>query len=122
MCCVVAGRIQFCRSYVHVLCCCGKDSVLQIIEHKKLQAPCSREKNQFFKVALGCKAFVPALLYHPPSSFKFCRLNCTRRFAFSGPLPEKANGRLSMLGFVAALGAELATGEPVFTQVSCNAM
>lgn len=39
-------------------------------------------------------------------------------FAFSGPLPEKANGRLAMLGFVAALGAEIGTGQPVLTQFS----
>jgi len=44
-----------------------------------------------------------------------CQRAC--RFAFSGPLPEKANGRLAMLGFVAALGAELSTGQPVVTQV-----
>lgn len=38
--------------------------------------------------------------------------------AFGGAAPERANGRLAMLGFVAALGAELATGESVLTQVS----
>ena len=38
--------------------------------------------------------------------------------AFSGPAPELINGRLSMLAFVAALGAELSTGEPVLKQLS----
>ncbi len=37
--------------------------------------------------------------------------------AFSGPAPELINGRLSMLAFVAALGAELASGEPVLRQL-----
>jgi hypothetical protein len=38
--------------------------------------------------------------------------------AFSGPAPEIINGRLAMLAFVAALGAELSTGESVLTQFS----
>eukprot|EP00955_Chlamydomonas_euryale_P055089 356031-Chlamydomonas_euryale.AAC.8 len=36
--------------------------------------------------------------------------------AFSGIGPELINGRLAMLGFVAAIGAELATGTPVVQQ------
>jgi len=36
--------------------------------------------------------------------------------AFSGALPERVNGRLAMLGFVAAVGAELTTGQSAFTQ------
>ena len=38
--------------------------------------------------------------------------------AFSGPAPETVNGRLAMLGFAAALGAELSTGESVVQQLS----
>ena len=37
--------------------------------------------------------------------------------AFDGAAPELINGRLAMLGFVAALGAELSTNEPIMTQV-----
>lgn len=37
--------------------------------------------------------------------------------AFDGPAPEIVNGRLAMLGFVAALGAELSSGESVMMQV-----
>jgi len=37
--------------------------------------------------------------------------------AFSGPAPETINGRLAMLGFIAALGAEAASGETVFQQI-----
>jgi hypothetical protein len=40
--------------------------------------------------------------------------------AFSGPAPEVINGRLAMLGFLAAVGAELSSGETVFSQVSGN--
>ncbi|XP_043691935.1 early light-induced protein 1, chloroplastic isoform X2 [Telopea speciosissima] len=37
--------------------------------------------------------------------------------AFSGPAPERINGRLAMVGFVAALGAELARGDDVIGQL-----
>lgn len=36
--------------------------------------------------------------------------------AFSGPLPERVNGRMAMIGFLAAVGAELSTGESLTTQ------
>ncbi|KAG1673737.1 hypothetical protein FOA52_002306 [Chlamydomonas sp. UWO 241] len=36
--------------------------------------------------------------------------------AFLGIGPELINGRLAMIGFVAALGAELSSGEPVLSQ------
>lgn len=39
---------------------------------------------------------------------------------FSGMAPEIANGRLAMLGFVAALGAELASHETVVKQFSSS--
>ncbi|KAK3042212.1 hypothetical protein RJ639_001332 [Escallonia herrerae] len=38
--------------------------------------------------------------------------------AFSGRAPEIINGRLAMIGFVAAIGAELASGEDVFQQLA----
>ncbi|KAI8466467.1 MAG: hypothetical protein J3K34DRAFT_379329 [Monoraphidium minutum] len=37
--------------------------------------------------------------------------------AFSGPAPEVINGRLAMLGVIAAIGAELASGESVLRQI-----
>ncbi|CAA0806616.1 Early light-induced protein 1- chloroplastic [Striga hermonthica] len=37
--------------------------------------------------------------------------------AFSGPGPERINGRLAMIGFVAAMGVELANGQDIFSQV-----
>ncbi|KAL3828758.1 hypothetical protein ACJIZ3_017560 [Penstemon smallii] len=37
--------------------------------------------------------------------------------AFSGPAPERINGRLAMIGFVAAIGVELANGQDIFSQV-----
>ncbi|KAG2500697.1 hypothetical protein HYH03_001463 [Edaphochlamys debaryana] len=38
--------------------------------------------------------------------------------AFAGAAPERVNGRLAMLGVVAAIGAELATGESVLAQAT----
>ncbi|KAK3042215.1 hypothetical protein RJ639_001335 [Escallonia herrerae] len=49
----------------------------------------------------------------PKVSTKF-----TDVLAFSGPAPEVINGRLAMIGFVAALGAEIASGQDVFQQLA----
>ncbi|XP_019180062.1 PREDICTED: early light-induced protein, chloroplastic-like [Ipomoea nil] len=39
-------------------------------------------------------------------------------FSFSGPGPERINGRLAMIGFAAAMGMELANGGDLFAQIS----
>ncbi|KAK4732420.1 hypothetical protein R3W88_025408 [Solanum pinnatisectum] len=39
-------------------------------------------------------------------------------FSFSGPAPERINGRLAMFGFVAAIGVELANGADLSAQLS----
>ncbi|KMT12361.1 hypothetical protein BVRB_5g102960 [Beta vulgaris subsp. vulgaris] len=39
-------------------------------------------------------------------------------FAFSGPAPERINGRLAMIGFVAAIAVELSKGTDLFSQIS----
>ncbi|CAN8268716.1 unnamed protein product [Cochlearia groenlandica] len=49
----------------------------------------------------------------PKVSTKFSDL-----LAFSGPAPERINGRLAMVGFVAALAVELSKGENVLAQIS----
>ncbi|MED6108087.1 hypothetical protein PIB30_020183 [Stylosanthes scabra] len=38
--------------------------------------------------------------------------------AFSGPAPERINGRLAMIGFVAALAVELSNGQDLLSQIS----
>nr|AFK38527.1 unknown [Lotus japonicus] len=38
--------------------------------------------------------------------------------AFGGPAPERINGRLAMIGFVAAMAVEVARGQGVFEQIS----
>ncbi|KAI7742997.1 hypothetical protein M8C21_032662 [Ambrosia artemisiifolia] len=49
----------------------------------------------------------------PKVSTKFSDL-----LAFSGPAPERINGRLAMIGFVSALAVELSSGQDVFAQIS----
>lgn len=38
--------------------------------------------------------------------------------AFSGPAPERINGRLAMIGFASAMLVELNNGQDVFTQIT----
>ncbi|KAM7462847.1 hypothetical protein LguiA_030968 [Lonicera macranthoides] len=38
--------------------------------------------------------------------------------AFSGPAPERINGRLAMIGFVAAMAVEASNGQDLFAQIS----
>ena len=45
-----------------------------------------------------------------------CLTNCLSPFSRSGP--ELINGRLAMLGFVAAVGAELSSHESVLRQLA----
>ncbi|XP_059447686.1 early light-induced protein, chloroplastic-like [Corylus avellana] len=44
--------------------------------------------------------------------------NFSDLFAFSGPAPERINGRLAMVGFVSAMAVELYRGQDVFAQIS----
>ncbi|KZV45472.1 early light-induced protein precursor [Dorcoceras hygrometricum] len=37
--------------------------------------------------------------------------------AFDGPAPERINGRLAMIGFVAAIALELTRGQNIFSQI-----
>nr|GEV84286.1 early light-induced protein 1, chloroplastic-like [Tanacetum cinerariifolium] len=59
------------------------------------------------------KADDPIQSAAPKVSTKFSDL-----LAFSGPAPERINGRLAMIGFVSALAVELTNGQDLFTQVS----
>ena len=45
----------------------------------------------------------------------------SRKFSdvlFSGAVAERINGRLAMIGFVAAMVVELSNGQDLFTQIS----
>ncbi|KAF5452765.1 hypothetical protein F2P56_027732 [Juglans regia] len=57
----------------------------------------------------------PRYIPQPPKviSTKFSDL-----LAFSGPAPERINGRLAMIGFVAAMAVEVSRGQDLFAQIS----
>ncbi|CAJ1977155.1 unnamed protein product [Sphenostylis stenocarpa] len=55
----------------------------------------------------------PASTRSPKVSTKFSDV-----LAFSGPAPERINGRLAMIGFVSAIAVEVAKGQGVFEQIS----
>ncbi|KAI3690094.1 hypothetical protein L2E82_48069 [Cichorium intybus] len=48
----------------------------------------------------------------PKVSMKFSDV-----LAFSGPAPERINGRLAMIGFVSAMAVEVSSGQDVLTQI-----
>ncbi|KAL8485123.1 hypothetical protein ACS0TY_027423 [Phlomoides rotata] len=52
----------------------------------------------------------------PPPKAKV-RTGFSEVLAFTGPGPERINGRLAMIGFVTAMGIELANGQGLFSQV-----
>lgn len=53
-----------------------------------------------------------------PSKPKKMSTRFTDVLAFSGPAPERINGRLAMVGFVGAMVVELSKGQDVFSQIS----
>ncbi|KAI6683599.1 hypothetical protein NL676_029512 [Syzygium grande] len=56
--------------------------------------------------------------YPPQKPKSKVSTNFTDLFAFSGPAPERINGRLAMIGFVAAIAVELSKGQDLFGQIS----
>jgi hypothetical protein len=77
--------------------------------------PCSR-RNVSLKVRSMAEEPKKGQPITPPTtkiSTKFSDL-----MAFSGPAPERINGRLAMIGFVTAMGVELAKGQGLFDQIS----
>ncbi|KNA15989.1 hypothetical protein SOVF_093280 [Spinacia oleracea] len=60
----------------------------------------------------------PTSIPTPRPQPKKVSTNFTDLFAFSGPAPERINGRLAMIGFVAAIAVELSNGTDLFTQIS----
>ena len=53
----------------------------------------------------------------PKVSTNFSSTKFTDVLAFSGPAPERINGRLAMVGFVSAMGVELVRGDDVVAQL-----
>ncbi|KAH7573843.1 hypothetical protein ACOSP7_007726 [Xanthoceras sorbifolium] len=54
----------------------------------------------------------------PPPVARSMSTQFSDLLAFSGPAPERINGRLAMIGFVAAMAVEIANGQDVLDQIS----
>ncbi|XVE81676.1 hypothetical protein DITRI_Ditri15bG0084400 [Diplodiscus trichospermus] len=95
-------------------------SVARLRRNANLQVRCSAEEDQKEQPASPVTSSTPERKSSPSpapaapkASTKFSDV-----LAFSGPAPERINGRLAMVGFVAALAMELSNGQDVFTQIS----
>ncbi|XP_026397286.1 early light-induced protein 1, chloroplastic-like [Papaver somniferum] len=67
----------------------------------------------------AAQAPIAAPTFPPPQAApKKMSTKFTDLLAFSGPAPERINGRLAMIGFVAAMGVELARGTDVAAQLA----
>lgn len=56
----------------------------------------------------------------PPHTCVLCPSAVAEVFSFNGSAPEVINGRLAMIGFVAAVGCELFTGQTLGAQAWAN--
>ncbi|KAK4743209.1 hypothetical protein SAY87_001210 [Trapa incisa] len=78
--------------------------------NEKVQAVSSAPDS---KIPTSSTEFNPPPSPKPKVSTKFSDL-----FAFGGPAPERINGRLAMIGFVAAMAVELSNGQDLFDQIT----
>ncbi|XP_055813565.1 early light-induced protein 1, chloroplastic-like [Solanum dulcamara] len=86
-----------------------------------LRVKCMSEKGEKLEQSstplTDSDATVPKSIPAPPAKPKVST-NFMDVFSFSGPAPERINGRLAMIGFVAAMGVELANGADLSAQLS----
>ncbi|XP_010279260.2 PREDICTED: early light-induced protein 1, chloroplastic-like [Nelumbo nucifera] len=83
-----------------------------------LQVRCMAEESQ--KEQKSSPVSAPPSPPQPtsPSASPKVSTKFTDVLAFSGPAPERINGRLAMIGFVAAMAVELAKGDDVAAQLA----
>ncbi|KAI3853224.1 hypothetical protein MKW92_014794 [Papaver armeniacum] len=74
-------------------------------------------RNASFKVCCMAEDNKQAPTSPPPRATPKMSTKFTDLLAFSGPAPERINGRLAMIGFVTAIGVELAKGTDVAAQL-----
>ena len=96
-----------------MLCC--PNSLLSAhqtyLARPQLPTPTQQAASTLPTLAPAPVAAINAGAEQPPVSFGSL-------MTFAGPAPELINGRLAMFGVVAALAAELASGESVFRQIA----
>ncbi|KAF6173446.1 hypothetical protein GIB67_027141 [Kingdonia uniflora] len=81
----------------------------------RMQVRCNAEETE--------KSIIPETnpttpLLSPPPPAPKVNTSLSDLLAFSGPAPERINGRLAMTGFVAALAVELAKGDGLVAQLA----
>ncbi|KAF7116584.1 hypothetical protein RHSIM_Rhsim02G0029000 [Rhododendron simsii] len=80
---------------------------------------CTAEDDQNEQAEPAATPSTPSTLPTPPPPPKAkVSTDFFNVFAFSVPAPERINGRLAMIGFVAAITLELSKGEDMFAQIS----
>lgn len=68
-------------------------------------------------VVMCCERYVAFALLSSPAGPALGCWHSADAMAFANPVgPETINGRLAMVGVLAAIGAELSTGQSFFTQ------
>ncbi|KAH9327989.1 hypothetical protein KI387_000097, partial [Taxus chinensis] len=65
---------------------------------------------------IGVSSFLLSTLLFSAASLTSTKLGDV--FSFAGAAPETINGRLAMVGFVSAIGVEVASGRDLFSQLS----
>ncbi|KAF5452766.1 hypothetical protein F2P56_027733 [Juglans regia] len=82
-------------------------NVLRLPRNPCMRVRCTSEANEEQQTS------PPPTPQPPKVSTKFSDV-----LAFSGPAPERINGRLAMIGFVAAMAVEVSRGQDLFAQIS----
>ncbi|XP_022761097.1 early light-induced protein 1, chloroplastic-like [Durio zibethinus] len=93
-------------------------SVPRLQRNANLQVRCLAEGDQQQLPATHVTSSTPEPKPKPSPAAPKVSTKFSDVLAFSGPAPERINGRLAMVGFVAALVVELSKGQDVFTQIS----
>ena len=93
-------------------------SVLHMQRNASMQVRCMAEQEGQKEEPSPVTTTPPSPLSSPPPKPVKAKTGFSDVFAFSGPAPERINGRLAMIGFVAAIAVEVANGQDVFAQIA----
>ncbi|XP_055960745.1 early light-induced protein 1, chloroplastic-like isoform X2 [Mercurialis annua] len=93
---------------------------VNVLQSAILASPVLRNSNRARVGQLVSTSYAPKLrkMVHTVRCMAGVSTKFSDVLAFSGPAPERINGRLAMVGFVAAIAVEVAKGQDLLTQVS----
>ncbi|XP_052620440.1 early light-induced protein 1, chloroplastic-like [Lactuca sativa] len=78
---------------------------------------CMAQTPQSGETGSSKQATTPNMTSTPPPPAPKVSSKFSEVLAFSGPAPERINGRLAMIGFVSAMAVEVSSGQDVFAQI-----